>query len=244
MFKLLSFAAGEGDMADIARRILVVDDEDDVRTLVRRLLEKGGYVVETVSNGGAALESTAARRPDLIVLDLGMPVLDGWAVIERLRHNAPPPIVVLASPGGSKGGPLRSYIAACIDKPIQTDELAAACRRILTAPPLSVSGSDRRQEPRRQLIVKVVLLSREGNPILVGRLVDLSSHGLQMEMDTVLDRGDHVRILLHVPGAQPAVELEGYVLWRNPAAELGYAYGIDISRVTATAARMLQAVFE
>jgi CheY-like chemotaxis protein len=229
-------------MGDDTKRVLVVDDEEDVRALVRQLLERVGYAVDTAANGREALDSIASVRPDLIVLDLVMPVLDGWGVMERLALEGAPPIVILASPGqNAQDGPFRDFVAAYLAKPIHGEELAAACRRILTARSRP-AGADRRQEGRRRLIVKVVLLSHDGNPVLVGRLVDLSQHGLQMEMDVSLEPGDHVRILLHVPGPDPHLELEGYVRWRNHG-ENGYAYGIDLSRVTAMAARLLHSAF-
>jgi CheY-like chemotaxis protein len=229
-------------MSDL-KRVLVVDDEADVRLLVRRLLEAVGYAVDTAANGEEALVSIDAARPDLIVLDLSMPVLDGWGVMERLKARDAPPIVVLASPAvNARDGPFRDCVAAYLTKPLQRDELVAACRRILSARPDPPGVGDRRQERRRRLIVKVVLLSRDGNPALVGRLVDLSQHGLQMEMGLSLDPGDHVRILLHVPGPDPQLELEGFVRWRK-VADGGFAYGIDLSRVTAMAARLLQSAF-
>jgi CheY-like chemotaxis protein len=222
------------------KRVLVVDDEDDVRALVRRQLEKGGYTVETAASGQEALDAVAARRPDLVVLDLGMPDMDGWTVIERLKPAGAPPIVLLATQGDNpKDGPFRECIVAYLFKPLLPDELAAVCRRILSARPKAAAFSPPRQEPRRRLIVKVVLVSRDGNPVLVGRLIDLSSTGLQMEIDGLLERGDEVRVELHVPGPEPRLEVTGSVLWRNEAGQ-GYAYGIDLSRMSGDAVRRLQ----
>jgi CheY-like chemotaxis protein len=228
-------------MPDSGKRILVVDHEDDVRLLVRRQLEKVGYTVETAANGEDALKALEAFRPDLLVLDLHMPVLDGWGVIERLKPKGAPPIVLVASPNtNAKDGPFRECVAAYLTKPLHSDELVGACRRILNTRQVAAELADRRQEDRRRLIVKVVLLSKGGAPVQVGHLVDLSRHGLQMEMPVALDEGDPVRILLHMPGPNAQLELEGFVRWQNPV-EGGFAYGIDLSKVTATAARLLHA---
>jgi CheY-like chemotaxis protein len=231
-------------MPENTKRVLVVDDEEDVRLLVQRLLEKNGYAVDTAADGEQALAAVAARRPDLIVLDLALPMLDGWGVMERLHaQGAPPPIVLLATPGANaKDGPFRECVAAYLAKPLHGEELAGACRRILHARSTAAEFLDRRQEGRRRLIVKVILLSKGGAPVHAGRLVDLSRHGLQMEMPIELEQGDPVRILLHMPGPSAQLELEGFVRWRNPV-ENGFAYGIDLSRVTATAARLLHAAF-
>jgi CheY-like chemotaxis protein len=229
-------------MPENTKRVLVVDDEDDVRLLTQRLLEKAGYTVDTAAGGDEALRAVQRARPDMIVLDLAMPGMDGWNVLERLQAQTAPPIVLLASPGTNpKDGPFRECVAAYLTKPVHGAELAAVCRRILNAKPEPAEIRERRQEGRRRLIVKVVLLSRDGSPVLAGRLVDLSAHGLQMEMDMSLEPGDPVRILLHMPGPNSQLELEGPVRWRNPVEGGGFAYGIDLSRVTATAARLLHA---
>jgi CheY-like chemotaxis protein len=229
-------------MPENTKRVLVVDDEDDVRTLMRRLLEKVGYAVTTAGSGEEAIRAVEASRPDLIVLDLVMPGLDGWGVMERLQSADAPPVVLVASPGTNpKDGPFRECVAAYLAKPLQSEELLAACARILNARSVPAALLDRRQETRRRLIVKVVLLSQDGNPVLAGRLVDLSKHGLQMELGLSLAIGDSVRILLHMPGPNAQLELEGVVRWKNPIEDGGFAYGIDLSKVTATAARLLHA---
>jgi PAS domain S-box-containing protein len=68
--------------------VLVVEDEPDLRELMRRVLEKEGWVVAEAENGRVALERVAENRPELIVLDLMMPEMDGFAFIETLRQNA------------------------------------------------------------------------------------------------------------------------------------------------------------
>ena len=65
--------------------ILVVEDSADVRELLVSLLTRSGYAVNSAPNGQAALELLAAQRPDLILLDLSMPVLDGWQTLAAIR---------------------------------------------------------------------------------------------------------------------------------------------------------------
>jgi len=83
-------------------QILVVDDEEDILELVQYNLSRNGFDVETVVSGEAALDAVAARRPDLVVLDLMLPGLDGLEVCRRLRlqeATASLPIVMLTARG-------------------------------------------------------------------------------------------------------------------------------------------------
>src|SRR5450755_3429244 len=81
-------------------RILIVDDDANIRTSVRLCLEATGYTVEQAINGGDALEKIHASPPDLVLLDLAMPVLDGMTVLAELRallwRQSPRAIVMTA----------------------------------------------------------------------------------------------------------------------------------------------------
>jgi DNA-binding response OmpR family regulator len=68
-------------------KILVVDDEEHIVMILKDSLEFSGFQVVTAYNGEEALESVQKERPDLIVLDIGMPKLDGWEVCRRLKSN-------------------------------------------------------------------------------------------------------------------------------------------------------------
>lgn len=77
-------------------RILVVDDEAAIRRLLATVLGSSGFAVHLAENGSLGLAAAAAVRPDLILLDLGLPDLDGVEVIRRLREWSPVPIIVLS----------------------------------------------------------------------------------------------------------------------------------------------------
>jgi DNA-binding response OmpR family regulator len=228
------------------KHVLVVDDEADVRASVVELLAKVGCDVEAVGRGEDAVIAVQARRPDLMILDLGMPDLDGWSVIERLIPIGPPPIVLLASRADDpKSGPFQDFIVGYLYKPLHYGELAASCRRLLSERESTTEVLDRRQHRRRRLIVDLTLLTLDGAPrdgaAVVGKLVDLSPRGLQMETASALAIGDKVRVALHVPGGQ--LILDGKVQWRKPA-ESGFAYGLDLGHLTRDDARRLTAVLE
>lgn len=227
-----------------AKRVLVVDDEEDARVSIARLLEKIGFEVEAVAHGEDAVIAVQARKPELMVLDLVLPGIDGWTVIERLMPIGPPPVILLASRSDDpRSGPFQECIVGYLYKPLHYGELVTACRRLLSAR-VPDAGAERRQYRRRRLIVEVTLLSQDGSPAVTGKLVDLSAQGLQMEMSVSLAVGDKVRIILHVPGGATAqLALDGTVLWKKDA-EGAFAYGLDLGTVPRDDARRLAAVLE
>jgi two-component system KDP operon response regulator KdpE len=77
--------------------ILVVEDDDSTRRLIARDLSAHGYTVTQAADGGEALHAWEGRRPDLIILDLGLPDLDGTAVVRRIRRDAATPILVVSA---------------------------------------------------------------------------------------------------------------------------------------------------
>ncbi len=76
-------------------RILIVDDHEDIRLLLRIELAADGHQITEAGDGAAALEALAADAPDLVLLDIMMPVVDGWEVLRRLNGSSTPPILVL-----------------------------------------------------------------------------------------------------------------------------------------------------
>jgi two-component system, OmpR family, KDP operon response regulator KdpE len=77
--------------------VLVVEDDDEVRAVLMRELGSRGYRVQEAADGGAALERWEASRPDVVLLDLGLPDMDGLDVIRRIRRDAMTPIVILSA---------------------------------------------------------------------------------------------------------------------------------------------------
>ncbi|MBA7479706.1 Alkaline phosphatase synthesis transcriptional regulatory protein PhoP [subsurface metagenome] len=69
------------------KKILVVDDEKDVLNLVRRVLIRGGFEVITASDGKEGLAKVYSEAPDLMILDINMPVMDGWQVCRKIRGD-------------------------------------------------------------------------------------------------------------------------------------------------------------
>ncbi|MCD6453480.1 MAG: response regulator [Dehalococcoidales bacterium] len=76
-------------------RILVVDDDHDVRQMLKRTLELEGYDVYTAASGNSALRSLTKHKPDLIMLDIIMPGLDGYQVLDLIRQRSDVPVIMV-----------------------------------------------------------------------------------------------------------------------------------------------------
>jgi DNA-binding response OmpR family regulator len=116
-----------------ASRILVIDDEADIRTLLRSLLERAGHVVEEAPDGRAGLRALYGSAPDLVVLDVTMPELDGWATLERIRDLSDVPVIMLTA-RGSELERVRGLTHGADDyvaKPFGRQELLARVQALL-----------------------------------------------------------------------------------------------------------------
>ena len=116
-------------------RILVVEDEPDIRTLLADVLRSEGYPVLTAGDGLQALEQLRTTGADLVILDLRMPGVDGWAVLRERNHEVSwrsVPVIVLSA---SRAEALREArqlgATACLAKPFDLDELLVLVRRTL-----------------------------------------------------------------------------------------------------------------
>jgi two-component system KDP operon response regulator KdpE len=109
---------------------LVIDDEVQMRRLLRITLEANGYKVIEAANGQDGLVEAATRRPDVVILDLGLPDLDGVSVLKRLREWSRVPVVVLSvrESDEDKIAALDSGADDYVTKPFSTPELLARLR--------------------------------------------------------------------------------------------------------------------
>jgi two-component system KDP operon response regulator KdpE len=117
----------------IGTRVLVVDDEPQIRRALRTALVGHGYEAETADNGDLALSLVAARPPDVMVLDLMMPGVDGFEVLRQIRGWSSMPIVVLSA-RGQEHDKVRALDLGADDyltKPFSIGELLARLRAVL-----------------------------------------------------------------------------------------------------------------
>jgi len=106
-------------------RILLVDDDPDILVSTRFLIESEGYQVTTAHNGREALDRIAVETPDVILLDLMMPVMDGWQFVEELRKgpHAQLPIIILSASHGLASKAQQLGARGHISKPYDLDDL-------------------------------------------------------------------------------------------------------------------------
>jgi DNA-binding response OmpR family regulator len=114
-------------------RALVVDDDADIRELVRQLLERAGLEVYDEPNGRAALRVFHEARPDVVLLDVAMPELDGWQTLERIRDLSDVPVLMLTAKDAEadRVRGLRSGADDYVVKPFAREELVARVEALL-----------------------------------------------------------------------------------------------------------------
>jgi len=117
----------------MTQRVLVVDDDPNVAEVVTRYLEREGYEVETVADGLVAVDRATADPPDLVVLDLMLPGIDGLEVCRRLRSLAPVPVIMLTAKGDETDRIIGLDLGAddYLTKPFSPRELTSRVRAVL-----------------------------------------------------------------------------------------------------------------
>jgi DNA-binding response OmpR family regulator len=155
-----------------ATRVLVVDDEPMVREVLARYLEKEGFSVDVAEDGEAALASFDAARPDLVILDLMLPLVDGLEVFRRMRAQGPVAVIMLTAKGEETDRVVGLELGAddYVTKPFSPREVVARVRAVLrrsSGPPDAPDGIIRHGDlevdlPRREL-------RRGGSPVRLTR---------------------------------------------------------------------------
>lgn len=196
-----------------SRRILVVDDQPSIRGVLELALKEAGAEVLAAEDGSAALRVARASVPDLILLDVAMPNMNGWEVIEALiltPQTAGIPVILqtTAEDLESFEKARKRGVAAFISKPFRLNEVIETCRRILEgARPLQgrSSLSTEAEGPA------VWLREKDGTLLGVGTLLDLAEKGAQVQLDTPLPLS-RVFTLVIDNGASPT-SLQAEVRW-------------------------------
>jgi DNA-binding response OmpR family regulator len=114
-------------------RVLVIDDDGDIRALVAGLLDRAGYEVNEASDGRDGLRAVFSDRPDLVLLDVTMPGLDGWATLERIRELTDVPVLMLTARSDEleKVRGLKAGADDYMTKPFGRQELLARVEALL-----------------------------------------------------------------------------------------------------------------
>ena len=206
-----------------SRRILIVDDQASIRSVLRAALTEAGAEVLEAEGGEAALQSAKTHAPELILLDLAMPGMNGWQMLEALRaapETATIPVILQTSSGDfpSYEQARRHAVAAFISKPFRLADVVETCRRTLGgARPLLGRSQD--EPPPASVQVR----DTQGRLLAVGTLVDADAGGAQIELDSALGQGQ--QIALTVLGAAGPERHEAEVRWVSQS-ERHFVHGL------------------
>ena len=139
----------------MALKILVVEDDPNIADLLRMYLEKEHYEVTLAADGGRGVEQFRAVQPDLVLLDIMLPVMDGWGVLRTIRQEAKTPVIMLTAKGETddKVTGLKQGADDYITKPFEMKELLARIEAVLRR----AVGEEEKPAGRRLTFDKLVI---------------------------------------------------------------------------------------
>ena len=154
----------------MATSVLVVEDDKNIADLLQLYLEKEGYAVTVAGDGGLGLEKFRAIQPDLVLLDVMMPVMDGWAVCNAIRAESQTPIIMLTAKGetSDKVQGLKAGADDYITKPFEMREVLARIEAVLRRTAATTADNN----PRRLVYDKLVIDMEAFELIIDGKKVD------------------------------------------------------------------------
>jgi two-component system KDP operon response regulator KdpE len=173
-------------MSDQRPTVLVVEDDEATRSALVRDLRLRGFRVEEAADGRTAIERWVARRPDVILLDLGLPDTEGVRIIRHIRREASTPIIVLSVRDDERGKveALDSGADDYVTKPIGTAELGARLRAALRR------GAGPAADPGGRLVVGSLVMDSARHLVSVGtRTVDLTPREFELLRVLMLHAG-------------------------------------------------------
>ena len=154
----------------MAVSVLVVEDDRNIAELLQMYLEKEGYAVTVAADGGQGLSKFRAAKPDLVLLDVMMPVMDGWAVCRAIRAESTTPVIMLTAKGETddKVAGLKQGADDYITKPFEMKEVLARIEAVLRR----TSGVTAEKKSRRLTFDKLVIDMDSFELIVDGKKVD------------------------------------------------------------------------
>ncbi len=117
----------------MAKSVLIVEDDRNIADLLRLYLEKEGYTAAIAADGGAGVELFRTLQPDLVLLDVMLPVMDGWGVLSQIRKESQTPVIMLTARGetGDKVSGLKMGADDYMTKPFEMREVLARIEAVL-----------------------------------------------------------------------------------------------------------------
>ena len=160
----------------MARNILVVEDDRNISDLIRMYLEKEGFEVRLAYDGGKAVEEFEREQPDMVLLDIMLPVLDGWQVCGRIREKARTPIIMLTAKSDVTDRITGLEMGAddYLVKPFEMKELMARINAVLRR-------SEIPDDTRKKLVFDKLVINLDSYELLVdGVAVDTPPKELEL----------------------------------------------------------------
>ena len=150
-------------------KILVVDDDTNICELLRLYLEKEGYVVKIVNDGVSAINAFKQENPDLTLLDIMIPKLDGWQVCREIRKFSDKPIIMLTAKGETFDKVLGLELGAddYVTKPFDTKEVVARIKAVLRRTAPASDTSDVKEVNYDKLSIKLTNYEMKVNGVSV-----------------------------------------------------------------------------
>lgn len=154
---------------DLKEKVLIIDDDDNICELVSLYLLKEGYKIFTASNGIEGLEKFESEHPDIIVLDIMMPGMDGWEVCRRIKKRFTTPILILSAKGETFDKVLGLELGAddYLVKPFDPKELVARVKAVLRR------SSGNRENPDEIVLPDLVVNKNNYSVTLKGETVEM-----------------------------------------------------------------------
>jgi len=160
----------------MARNILVVEDDRNISELIRMYLEKEGFEVRLAYDGGKAVEEYDKRAPDMVLLDIMLPVMDGWGVCAHIREKGKTPIIMLTAKSdvGDRITGLEMGADDYLVKPFEMKELMARINAVLRR-------SEIPDDTRKRLVFDKLEINLDSYELLVdGKKVDTPPKELEL----------------------------------------------------------------
>ena len=154
----------------MAISVLIVEDDRNIAELLQMYLEKEGYAVTTANDGGQGLSKFRAIKPDLVLLDVMMPVMDGWSVCKAIRTESQTPVIMLTAKGETedKVNGLKIGADDYITKPFEMKEVLARIEAVLRR-----SSGLSNEKKQRQIVFDKLIIDMDAFELLVdGKKVD------------------------------------------------------------------------
>lgn len=153
----------------MGKTVLIVEDDNNIAELLRLYLEKEGYTPLVASDGGAGLELFRQHHPDIVLLDVMMPVMDGWEVCRAIRQTDTTPVIMLTAKGETtdKVSGLKMGADDYITKPFEMKEVLARIEAVLRR-----TGGGEESSKRRLVFDKLIIDLDAFELIVDGKRVD------------------------------------------------------------------------